>query len=95
MYKVYALNWNKVYRHKFLFHTANNKSMPLTSRKHTCGFLHWFPTFAGCHTQLKCDNACVGPHDVFAYGSTPRDPRVQFAANVTKPSSDKIKEGSE
>ena len=36
----------------------------------------------------------IAVHDVFAYGSRLCHPCVQFAASVTKPSSDKIKEGS-
>ena len=44
--------------------------------------------------RLECDNAYLGLHDVFAYGTRLCHPCVQFAASVTKPSSDKIKEGS-
>ena len=94
---VYALRWNKVYGLiHFCFTQRNNKCipMPLTSRKHTCGFLHCFHTFAGCHTDSKCDNAYSGLRDVFAYDTRLHHPCVQFAASVTKPSSDKIKEGS-
>ena len=55
-----------------------------------CGFLHCLPRFAG----LKCDDAYAGLHGVFAYGNRLHHSRVQFSANMTKPVSDRIKEGS-
>ena len=56
-----------------------------------CGFLHCLPKFDGL--KLKCDDAYASLHGVFADGSRLHHPRVQFAANVTKPVSDRIKEG--
>ena len=56
-----------------------------------CGFLHCLLKFDGL--KLKCDDAYAGLHGVFADGSRLHHRRVQFAANVTKPVSDRIKEG--
>ena len=43
--------------YEFCFTQPSSKSfhaiIPLTSRKRTCGFLHGFPTLAGCHTDLS------------------------------------------